>query len=241
MTDTPTETTTPANTETPGSTESTTGDAAPAAQPAQVDEQALAQNITNNVTESVSQTVQAGIDEKIKTGVAEGMKQAFRNMSGEETKPEPHELHKAFAQTPAALFEENRKLAKEEVIRELKAEQHNERECLVVLNPAYAKTPALKKYSNEVRADFDKVAALDESRNKSDAQILELSLKRTTERLGLEELSDEEIARNAALPPASGSGYPQGSSVSADSDQAAADFISQGRARFRSLRVPKAN
>lgn len=236
MTDTPTEegTTTPAE---PVAADAT----APAPVAQQIDEQVLAQNITSSVTENVSQSVQAGIDEKIKTGVAEGMNEAFRRMAGEEVKQEPHELHKAFAKTPAALFEQNRNLAKEEVIRELKAEQVNERECVEVLNPVYAKTPVLKKYSNEVRADFDTLALLDENRNKSDAQILEQSLKRTVERLGLEELSDEEVARNAALPPASGSGYPQGSPAPVDSDQAAADFISQGRARFRSLRVPKAN
>ena len=200
MTETPTENTTDTNTEPVSGTE--TPPPSPVVPP--IDEQALTQNITSNVTETVSQSVQAGIDEKIKTGVAEGMKQAFRNMSGEEVKPEPHALHKAFAQTPAALFEENRKMAKEEVIIQLKAEQLNERECVEVLNPVYAKTPVLKKYSNEVRADFDALAVLDENKNKSDAQILEQSLKRTVERLGLEELSDEEVARNAALPPAAG-------------------------------------
>jgi hypothetical protein len=226
-------------TETAASTDAQPEASAPAAPV--IDEAALAQSITSSVTESVAENVGKTVDERVNVEVEKRMKETFSKLAGGDAKPEPHALHKAFATTPAELFEENRKIAKEEILRELKAEKQNEQECLSTMEPVYNKVPELKKYANEVRADFDAVASLEANRGKTDAQILEQSLKRTVERLGLKELSDDEVARNATLPSASGAGYPQGASAPIDSDQAAADFIQQGRDRFRSLRVRKAN
>jgi len=229
------EKTTPAEGETSTSSAQDSKEQAP-----QIDEAALAQNITDNVTGAVTDTVTQTVTDQVNAEVQKQMQETFAALSGVNQKPTPHALHTAFAKTPSELFEENRKIAKEEMRTELRAEKQNEQECITAMQPVYDKYPELKKYGNEVRADFDALAALEENRNKTDAQILEKSLDRTVERLEFKGLSDEEIARNAMLPAASG-GVPQGSPIPVDADKAALDFINQGKDTFRSLRVPKAN